>query len=507
MKHDFLRICCLLLALLLAAACAVSCGGDGDKPPVGGEESKDSGESVTVGGDDDGGTVNWRDRLPVAKYEDVDVNMICYVAREEQFHTLEGADTTGDLYASAIFSRNSFIEDRYGVVINVDTAKSGNPQQEFVSICQSAQMSECEYDIILSERFFGLEKGDYLCNLQTFDVLNLQNPYWVSGWNDKSTINGYTFSAVGYMNRDVISNAELIFSNTYMERDLGIYGEVSQAVEDGSWTVEKMMTYAAQATSDVNGEGKPTYGLTYALWSGRALLWSAGLSLASKTDDAKVSFTLTSEKNYNIFQSLYTALRGENAYYGGRSGSYDSKETGDRFVWLDGRSLFQAEAFTFATMAKDQYADFAMYPMPKYDSDPNVSYVTSIKECNTSAIHKNAKDPVMSATILEAMNILSYLDTTPVYYDKMLKGRYSTNPETAKMVDLITDSISVDFAFVHTAFFASIADVPFDLIDPKGETENAGKGWYSAMGAYENSLNAYLEKMLPIFGVKTDTEK
>ena len=42
---------------------------------------------------------------------------------------------------------------------------------------------------------------------------------------------------------------------------------------------------------------------------------------------------------------------------------------------------------------------------------------------------------------------LSSRDVLPVYYDDALKSKYSRDPETAQMIDLITSSVVSDFSF------------------------------------------------------------
>ena len=184
---------------------------------------------------------------------------------------------------------------------------------------------------------------------------------------------------------------------------------------------------------------------------------------------------------------------GNLSYYGGRTGydQFDGPESNTQ-LFLQGRSLFVGRPMRFASQVNEQFEHFTIYPMPKRNTDQQ-EYITSLIGTCTQAILRGANDPEMSATILEAMNILSYLDTYPIYYDKLLKNRYQNSSETAALIDTIIGCIEIDFAFVHSAAFNSIADKPFDALDPKKATDIGGLGWYSALGPVEKIANAQLE--------------
>ena len=53
----------------------------------------------------------------------------------------------------------------------------------------------------------------------------------------------------------------------------------------------------------------------------------------------------------------------------------------------------------------------------------------------------------MIATILEATCSMTHKIVIPVYYDVALKNKYSRDPETAQMIDLIHSCITADFCF------------------------------------------------------------
>lgn len=486
-RKTFIKALCMLLALVTVMLAAFSCKKD--------KEDEDEGSDSTVDTSGDSTeNVDWRLCLPTANFNGAEVNIYCLDAREDMFHNVVEDYSEGSIYDKAVFARNTTIEERYDVVIDV-YAKS-NKKDEFVTMCSAAALSgECDYDIIETERFFSLEKDGYLLNLRDYDVLKFDNPYWVQGYNDKTTINGKTYSAVGYMNRCIISNAEVIFGNYYKLSDLKIRSEILDLIGKNEWTLEKMSQYMAMATEDVDGDGldfNDSFGLSYNLHAGRSFLLSAGLELLSVDSQGNVTNNATSTRNSDIFDLVKKVLiTNQHSYYKNNRLLEAAEAPGQVFV--SGRSLFHAESFDFVSYAADAYSKFDIYPMPLYEAGKD--YVTALKECTSSAIHINAKDPTMSATIIEAMNILSYLDVMPVYYDKMLKGRYSSDPEVASMVELIVDHINIDFAFVQTDYFDSIADKPFDIARENEE------GYMSGMASFDKNFSQYAKNFYRAYGL------
>lgn len=489
-RKTIIKALCMLLALVTVMLAAFSCSKDK-------EDESDSSDSnvVTPGGSVDE-EVDWRTYMPTANFNGAEVNIYCLDAREDMFHNISEDYSEGSIYDKAVFARNSTIEDDYDVVIDV-YAKS-NKKEDFVTMCSAAALSgECDYDIIETERFFSLEKDGYLLNLRNYGVLKFDNPYWVQGYNDKTTINGKTYSAVGYMNRCIISNAEVVFANYYHESDLHIRNEIMEAVKNKTWTLELMSQYMSRYTNDINGDGldfNDEYGLSYNLHAGRSFLLSAGLELLTVDSAGRVTNTVTSTRNSDIFDKVKQVLvTNRQAYYKNNRLLESAEAAGQVFV--AGRSLFHAESFDFVSCAADKFAKFDIYPMPLYEDGKE--YITALKECTASSIHINAKNPEMSATIIEAMNILSYLDVMPVYYDKMLKGRYSSDADVASMVDLIVNSVNVDFSFVQTSYFDSIADKPFDIALKEG-------GYMSGMSDFDMHFNGYVKEFYKAYGLELE---
>ncbi|MBQ9716586.1 MAG: hypothetical protein IJV76_01200 [Clostridia bacterium] len=95
--------------------------------------------------------------------------------------------------------------------------------------------------------------------------------------------------------------------------------------------------------------------------------------------------------------------------------------------------------------------DYGMLPYPKYDEAQTDYYTHSRDSISFFAypITTPESDYEYLGTIMEALNIESGRTVHPAFYDNALKGRYSMDPNTAKMVDIIMDGITFDFSYQY----------------------------------------------------------
>lgn len=497
-RKTFLRTLCALLALLMTFAVFASCA----KDEVDGEEDT-SGEVTTAAptGGDDTVEVDYRTLLPNAYYDNADFNILLTDGRQGRYEFVGDDLSEATLLQRALYERNTYVEETYGVVFEF-IYPSGGDSAFNSAVAADVASGNCEYDVVMPDYYYGVETKGYLENLNKYDAFNFDNPYWVSGWNDKAEVNGIMYSAVGYMNIDIMTNAMGVFCNEYVALDLGISEQIRESVISGDWTLETMTEYMKQYTVDAGNDGiynfEDSYGLGYNLWSGRAFLYGCGLEMTS-FENGTVSINIMSDKNSKIFDEVKTFLYRDNlSYYGGRSGwdAFDGPE-GDTKLFLAGRALFESYCVSYGETIAKTFERFSIYPMPKLDVELQEDYITPNMGTCVQGILKGVKNAEMSATILEALNILSYLDCRPVYYEQVLKTRLQSSEEGAEIMEVIISNISVTFEFVNTASFGMLADRAFDAIDPSGyDASVAGKGYFSAMGSIEKSAKIQLENFL-----------
>lgn len=136
--------------------------------------------------------------------------------------------------------------------------------------------------------------------------------------------------------------------------------------------------------------------------------------------------------------------------------------------------------------------NYGVLPMPMLDKTQE-DYITPMQGVNNFSLFKAGTNNEKAAKVLEAMTIYSYCDVLPLYYEKQLKLQYQTDERAGAMLDFIRSKVNVDFMFMHSAHFESLANIPFELIlakDGNYEGDMAGR---------TDSLNKAKAKFLEIY--------
>ena len=90
--------------------------------------------------------------------------------------------------------------------------------------------------------------------------------------------------------------------------------------------------------------------------------------------------------------------------------------------------------------------------------------------------------------MMEAIAAETYKTVYPVFYDSALKGRYSKEPETAKMIDLIMKNRNFEFAEQFgESYFLRLPYLFADLLEDG--TDNIASAWDMKKRMIERRVN------------------
>ena len=102
------------------------------------------------------------------------------------------------------------------------------------------------------------------------------------------------------------------------------------------------------------------------------------------------------------------------------------------FTWLDIGSMH--------SFLRQISFDFGILPMPKYDEAQEGYYTVSSFPYTLYGIPVDAKDPSMSAAILECLASESYRTVSPSLFEVALKVKYASDNDASEMYDIIRGS-------------------------------------------------------------------
>lgn len=430
------RLICVLLCLIMLVVGMVSCTGGEEKKPLTQTTGTETTEQPTVEEDDKTTPpeiVDFRDENGVpATY-----NIMVRAARYDYLWWED--ENTSDAVQQAVYSRNVGIEEKYGILFEISEVTDS-------AAAFSTQLvgGTGAFDLVCFDYWWALEQQGYFYDLGTMSGIDLAQDYWYHGWNDNTTVNGVAYTAVGDASLEVLQNIEVIFFNRNMAESMEL--DLYQIVDDGEWTVDKMMEINTQVAQNLEDDdtSNDIWGALYDKHSYRAALFSAGLKLTEMAENGAVQIIAGNPKNYDIADKITALIHSPEVNYADincRVRDYSLFKNGQAFFFatalLRGREL-RAEQLTF---------NYGIVVAPKYDSDSD--YVSTNYGASVFAIPLDCKDPGMSALILSALNYYSNDTVVHTYYDQVMLLRVGDNPENARMIDLAREKVYVDFAFIY----------------------------------------------------------
>jgi hypothetical protein len=472
----------ILIFCLTAASCSskgINTNNDG-KTDVGAADNitETTGESYydTLGGRDFGGAV----------FTILDAN-----DHPDFFINYPEEEMNGDPINDALYTRDRFIEEKYGVDIEYIQILWGNAG--CAALEKSVFAGENAYDLLVSSVLgSALDKistNNVLYNLIDAPYLSLKSPWWSRLLYDNIQFNGKLYYTGGDIFLPSYSQAPaaMVF-NKKLLKDYGIGEDLYSLVFEGKWTLDVLEKLTKDMNKDLNQDGKMIaaddfYGLIFQWNTVTTGFWAAGLGIKfSSVSDNTISVDLDSADNLTKIDRLTNML--EKVEYADQMDIIDKTFKG-------GQALFLAHCMnTPQIFLRDMEDDYGILPMPKYD-EKQESYVSFMNAWCSGyiGIPKNA-DIEKSAFITEAMGYAGYEMLRRPVYDITLKAKGARDEESEKIIDIIIETSYMDINSVYN--FGGSCDIVRDTVMDKKPFVSAYEKKEPAM---QNAVDKFIEAM------------
>lgn len=327
--------------------------------------------------------------------------------------------------------------------------------------------------------------------------VNLDKPWHNSLANGNATINNKLFGICSDLAVSSMTYTYAIFFNMDMAETHGYPSSTLYSmVNEGTWTIDKMIEITSEMYSDANGNGEKdtedTFGFGYFIMN-PADVWLAAFDqpICSVTDDNTIELSFMTDKTVSILEKLLDYHYNCDGFIK-LPGQYDEEK-----YFLNNKLVMAPLRFYAAyNVLRDMEADYSILPYPKWNEEQESYYTNADDKFTAFFIPISAVDQLdFIGTIYEALCAESYKKVYPEYYDTALKGKYSAEPETTEMVDLIMSGRNFDFSF---QFGESYFDyLPYKLRNClKDNTPDLA----SAYKKIEKPINkAIKNKLLPLY--------
>jgi hypothetical protein len=292
---------------------------------------------------------------------------------------------------------------------------------------------------------------------------------------------------------------------TYYNKDMGADHGIEnlyEVVARGDWTMDYCAELVSGIYRDLNGndqkDKEDEYGMASNLFENADVFWSSfDMNMLTKNSDGWFELSNEKEKISKAFEMVYELLYDNPGVY-----AYDSSEDNferqrDMFangnVLLTTLHLYYAESSEFRNM-QDEYG---IIPTPKYDKAQKEYYTFAHDQYSVFMIPCTVKNPEMSGAVLEALTYESYKSVQPTYYNLVLKGRYANDAESRNMLDIITNNIKINCAWIYAKIIDKPAANVFRI--PIYERTNSFASAYAKVEAKLPKDLKILEKLMSIF--------
>ncbi|MBQ3639189.1 MAG: hypothetical protein II955_01560, partial [Clostridia bacterium] len=476
----------LFLALLMGIGCFASCTTKGDKKPV----------STTVTQDTDSTP------LPKADYSGQTYTILY---RDSYAYEWDHEDATnGDTVNSAIYSRNSSVEERYGILLDLETGKvsSASFEDDFLAkITQAVMSGDDLYQLAAGYTYRLATNSAYGSFLNLFDVpnLDLTAEWWDGEFTDAASYKGVSYIANGPLSlSNMYSSACIYFNRSMLDQNIqNGTNQVFSLVDEGNWMLEDLITMAEACTpADTDGvaDENDIYGFASNVTTNvDAWIYAAELNLTTRQSDGTVVLKPISNGN-----RIIDLLERINYLYNDSGATYQQPTTDasmDPFVGMisNRKAVFSTGRLADAKTLRNADIEYGIVPYPKWNEEQAGYYTYALDYRTSFAIPNTVKNPEMVGTVTEALAYYSNLYVKDAIYNVVLKYRDARDEESSKCIDLILNGGRYDFANIYAFAWGDVLG-PAHLFRScvQSNASNISIGYTANKGTYEQALKDFL---------------
>lgn len=475
------------ITLLLLAAMLVSCGS-------GSTESKDTSSADNTDSTTEPEVTTESEE---AKLPDIDLGgkTVTILVSGNQIDYFDIEEQDGDIVDDAIWQARENVADRLNCKIKYmrDPANGDwNNCQETINYVTSSVMADSgDFDAVDNQSYM----GNYLVNGLLVDMgkmkyIDIDNPWWDKSITENVSLNGkYPFLAGSY-SLGRTASIFCIYYNKNIAADFDL-PDLYQLVYDGGWTIDKLQEYSEMVYSDLNGNGEvdkdDRFGMLFEGGNYVSGFYVPCGVKALNVENGKFVLDYDNSHNVEVVERLEELMKTKGVYhdYDVYSAGYDYKKS----IFAEGNSLFNGGLFETASNYRNVSFDYGILPYPKY-SETDKDYVQSAHiTVGLLGIPKSNYDTDSTSAVLECLSYEYYKNVIPAYYETTMKVKYSSDNETANMLDFISSRLSYDAGIVLTGALDYKIDVTFK------ECILQLDNWTTRLAKINNSIKSLVEKL------------
>ena len=450
MKKKFLA---LFLALLMCAPAFVSCAETEETAAEDGTPSV-SADSVTEEALPEETEIS-RENMPDTLPDDLDFGgetvTIHSRGDDESIYEVCVEEMTGEVVNDAVYERNEMVSERLNVKIAGYAGEKWDAYNNAIASLRASIMSaDGAYDAIAgwSARIPSLSLEGLLLDLNEMPYLNLEQPWWNQSAVDELQIAGHLYFVTGNIAKTMLSAMCIYVFNQKVADDFDVEN-LYDVVNEHRWTIDYINNLITNVYVDMDGDGQmgtaDLYGLTSSsVNDADGYMQGFRVSMISRDEAGLPVLDVDTERFTTIVEKVYTLMWDNPGCYAITGDGTDLKP------FAEDRALLSTTRISgVVSSLADMESNYGILPYPLLN-DAQQEYGTRVQDAlSLWCIPIDSKNPAMTSAVLEALAAQSYRTVTPAYFDVALKNRYSRDVQTAEMMDLIEQSVLINFESLY----------------------------------------------------------
>ena len=447
------RILLLLLVALMLGSLLAACGGKKSPAPVETTGTDTPTDPVTEPAEttpqwetDEKGYV--KDLIPAdVDYRGREVPLLVWNGAQSLTLPKEGGSGSNTVQ-QRVYARRLALESRLNIEL-VPSYEQGDyfHADQFLS---AARLSgDRGYELIISFSLHPtvLAQEGALYNLNKLNYPNVEMPWYpdlISGWEQFGSL----FFVTTNSSISIINAAETMFCNTSMFEARNMTTPVDLALE-GRWTLDELVT-AVRNFDDGLDDDDPLkiYGLVIDDHSrADALYYGLGFNSVIRNANGEAEMPWLSATYVDIVSRALDKLV---PLFNTGAALVDA-DTPAKMI--NHKTAIFSGSLNQITRMED--TDYAPIPMPKLNEEQEDYYTVPNNGYDIWCIPSAAKDPELAGMIIEAFFSSDYRDLAPYYFDRYMKLHYASDEISARMFEIVRDSVNIDFGRVSHEYLVS----------------------------------------------------
>ena len=358
---------------------------------------------------------------------------------------------TGDSINDAVYERNHYVEEKYNVLITTEYAQANTELPD--RVLRAVATGDNTYSFIV-ERSLDLKSmwtsGSFY-NLagRELKYLDLDKPWW-----NRDSLDAFTFGNVTqFASSDLLvldkSETGVVLFSTVLQADnkLENYYEL---VENGTWTWEALVRNAEICEKDLDGDSVMTavdqWGSCGNRAPGEYLYVGSGLKFAEIDPAGRIYTEVGTDDSIALMQEIheimiYPSFHAHSDYITDFSITGKFKANQIEFLYY---------SVKMANSLRDMDTNYGILPIPKYDEYQTRYYDLVMPDGDSILAVPISNDaPETTGFVLEALTAESYYTVYPAFFDVVMMGKCTRDPESRDMLKIIFNSRTYDTGLVQ----------------------------------------------------------